>query len=298
MIKMEQNQRYNLEPFGILVNTGKIREIKPVLLEFCDYLQAKNVKYVLEESLYVNIPELASSLHLSRQEMLEFSRSIITIGGDGTILNAANLIGDKEIPILGFHMGELGFLAELSRFDYKDKMNHIIEGLIQLDNRMVLHSETRNGKNCTCEFALNDFVLFKGLSPRMMTLTVEIDGYFMNTYQADGLIISTPTGSTAYSLSSSGPILTPDVPAIIINPICPHTLSQRPMVIDANRLIRITFEQVPQGAYLTADGQHIDKLNRKAEILIKKAEHNVRLIRCKDYSYFDVLRHKLNWGKR
>lgn len=292
------NKIFKTEPFGILVNTGKIREIRPVLIDFCEYLTQKNVVFALEESIGDKIPELAYAVSLSRRELLDYSRVIITIGGDGTILNAARLIGNKEIPILGFHMGELGFLAELSRYDYKDKMDQILSGHVHLDNRMVLHSEIRNGKDCTCEYALNDFVLFKGLSPRMMTLTVEIDEFFMNTYQADGLIISSPTGSTAYSLSSSGPILTPDVPAIIINPICPHTLSQRPMVIDANRMIRITFEQVPQGAYLTADGQHVEKLSRKAEILIRKSDHRVKLIRCEDYNYFDVLRHKLNWGKR
>jgi len=295
---MNKKNTFKTEPFGLLVNTGKIREIKPVLLDFCEYLSMHNAAFALEESIGDKIPELSSAVSLSRRELLDYSRVIITIGGDGTILNAARLIGNKEIPILGFHMGELGFLAELSRYDYKDKMNQILSGHVRLDSRMVLHSEIRNGKECTCEFALNDFVLFKGLSPRMMTFTVEIDELFMNTYQADGLIISSPTGSTAYSLSSSGPILTPDVPAIIINPICPHTLSQRPMVIDANRLIRITFERVPQGAYLTADGQHVEKLSRKAEILIRKADHNVQLIRCEDYSYFDVLRHKLNWGKR
>lgn len=295
---MNMNNILNLEPFGILANTGKIREIKPVLIDFCEYLKAKNVKFTLDENICLKIPELSSNDHGPLQELLDYSRVIITIGGDGTILNAAHLTGDKGIPILGFHMGELGFLAELSRYDYTEKMDQILAGHVHLDNRMILHSEIRNGKNCTCEFALNDFVLFKGLSPRMMTLTVEIDGLFMNTYQADGLIVSSPTGSTAYSLSSNGPILTPDVPAIIINPICPHTLSQRPMVIDENRLIRITFKQVPQGAYLSADGQHVEKLSKKAEILIKKAEHRVQLIRCKDYSYFDVLRHKLNWGKR
>ena len=298
MIMMDRNKVLHLERFGIIANTSKLREIKPVLIDFCEYLNNKNVKVALENSICDKIPELASNIHVSHRELLDFSQVIITIGGDGTILNAVHLISDKEIFILGFHMGELGFLAELSRFDFKDKMDQILAGRVRLDSRMVLHSEIRNGKNCTCEFALNDFVLFKGLSPRMMTLTVEIDGFFMNTYQADGLIISSPTGSTAYSLSSSGPILMPDVPAIIINPICPHTLSQRPMVIDANRLIRITFKQIPQGAYLTADGQHVEKLSRKAEILIKKADHSVQLIRCEDYSYFDVLRHKLNWGKR
>ncbi len=283
---------------GILANGRKIREISPVLKEFCAYLETKGVEFTLDDDIVPKIPELAHYRHLGSDALLEYAHIIITLGGDGTILNAAHHIGKREIPILGFHMGELGFLAELSRYDYREKMDKILQGELLLDDRMVLDGEIRNGKECTCEYALNDLVLFKGLSPRMMTVKVEIDGDFMNSYLADGLIISTPTGSTAYSLSSSGPILTPDVPAIIINPICPHTLSQRPMVIDGKRTIRISFEEVPQGAYLTADGQHVERLSKNGEILIRKAGHKVRLIRCSDYSYFNVLRQKLNWGKR
>jgi len=284
--------------FGILANTRKIRHIRPVLTEFCRYLENKGVDFSLDEEIVRRISALSQYTHLPVQDLLRDSQVLITLGGDGTILNAAHIIGNRELPILGFHMGELGFLAELSRHDYKEKMDRILQGDLRVDDRMLLRGEIRNGKKCACEFALNDLVLFKGLSPRMMTLRVEIDGDFMNSYLADGLIISTPTGSTAYSLSSSGPILTPDVPAIIINPICPHTLSQRPMVIDAERTIRITFEEIPQGAYLTADGQHVERLSKKAEIIIEKADHKVRLIRCNDYSYFNVLRQKLSWGKR
>ncbi|MDD3806751.1 MAG: NAD(+)/NADH kinase [Candidatus Marinimicrobia bacterium] len=284
--------------FGILANERKLRSIRPILVEFCDYLSKKGADFVLDETLIQKIPELAQYKHLSLETLLEYSHAIITLGGDGTILNAAHIIGTREIPILGFHMGELGFLAELSRYDYQEKMDDILQGNLLIDDRMLLKSEGHNGKRCTSEFALNDIVLFKGLSPRMMTIKVDIDGDFMNNYLCDGLIISTPTGSTAYSLSCNGPILTPDVPAIIINPICPHTLSQRPLVIDASRTIRITFEEVPQGAYLTADGQHVERLNKKGEIFIRKADHKVRLIRCLDYSYFKVLRQKLNWGKR
>ncbi len=295
---MKTTTHCEFDRFGILANTRKIREIRQVLRDFCTYLEEKGVDFTLDEEIIRRISDLSHYSHRPVSELLDDSQALITLGGDGTILNAARLIGTREVPILGFHMGKLGFLAELSRHDYKEKMDRILKGDVRMDDRMILHSEIRNGKGCTCEYALNDLVLFKGLSPRMMTLKVEIDGDFMNSYLADGLIISTPTGSTAYSLSSSGPILTPDVPAIIINPICPHTLSQRPMVIDANRQIRITFEEVPQGAYLTADGQHVERLSKKAEILVRKAGHKVRLIRCKDYSYFNVLRQKLNWGRR
>jgi len=284
--------------FGLVANSRKIRDIGPILKEFCAYLDSKGVEFTLDEEIVQNIPALSSYRHSPQEKLLAMSQAIITFGGDGTILDAARRIGQREIPILGFHMGELGFLAELFRHDYREKMDKILQGEMLLDDRMVLDGEIRNGKGCTCEYALNDIVLFKGLSPRMMTVKVEIDGDFMNSYLSDGLIISTPTGSTAYSLSSNGPILTPDVPAIIINPICPHTLSQRPMVIDAGRTIRITFEEVPQGAYLTADGQHVERLSKTGEIIIRKANHKIRLIRCSDYSYFNVLRQKLNWGKR
>lgn len=284
--------------FGLVANSRKIRDICPILKEFCAYLDSKGVEFTLDEEIVQNIPALSSYRHSPQEKLLAMSQAIITFGGDGTILDAARRIGQREIPILGFHMGELGFLAELSRHDYREKMDKILQGEMLLDDRMVLDGEIRNGKGCTCEYALNDIVLFKGLSPRMMTVKVEIGGDFMNSYLSDGLIISTPTGSTAYSLSSNGPILTPDVPAIIINPICPHTLSQRPLVIDAGRTIRITFEEVPQGAYLTADGQHVERLSKTGEIIIRKANHKIRLIRCSDYSYFNVLRQKLNWGKR
>ena len=224
---------------------------------------------------------------------------LMSLGGDGTLLALARAVGDRETPILGIHLGELGFLAEVTTEDMFEKLDRVADDDYEILERMVLECTVQNGNDPQIFYALNDITIDRGSSYRMVNCELTANGDQVARYKADGLIISTPTGSTAYSLSAGGPIVMPSLDAMVITPICPHTLSLRPIVMPDNKIIKITFpDNQTGGLALAVDGQVQESLELDAKVSILKASFKTRMVIFSDSNYFDVLSRKMGWGRR
>ncbi len=224
---------------------------------------------------------------------------LIVLGGDGTLLSVIRQIGEKEIPIFGVNLGGLGFLTEITRDELFSVLEEVLSGEFRTHDRVVLSATVVRGGEQVAEFrVLNDAVINKGALARIISLKTTINGEYVTTYRADGLILSTPTGSTAYSLSAGGPIVYPSLKTIIITPICPHTLTNRPIIIPDNVVVRTTLESESEEVFLTLDGQVGFPLERGDTVEVKKAPGRVLLIESPQRGYFEVLRTKLRWGER
>jgi NAD+ kinase len=234
-----------------------------------------------------------------RLEVPEGCDLIIVLGGDGTLLAAARAIGKREIPLFPVNLGGLGFLTAISREELYPELERAFRGEHRIAKRRLLHTEvSRNGEIVASYEALNDAVLTKAALARMIDLDAYVDEQFVCAYKADGLIISTPTGSTAYSLSAGGPIIFPSVPAICLTPICPHMLTNRPVLVAETSIIRVLAHGPDESIYLTIDGQVGNPIHDGDTILYRSSAYSLHLIRPPQAKFFDVLRQKLNWGKR
>ncbi len=224
---------------------------------------------------------------------------VVVLGGDGTLISVARLIGEREVPIMGVNLGGLGFLTEISLDGLYPSLASYLRGELSISERMMLRvTVQRNGEEfCTYE-ALNDAVINKGAPAKIITLAAAVDGSFLADFKADGLILASPTGSTGYSLSANGPIVDPSVDCMVITPICPHTLTNRPLVVAANTIITVTLDSKMENVMLTIDGQVGIKLVYRDEIIVRRAEHRTRLVMSAATNYFEVLRNKLKWGER
>jgi NAD+ kinase len=223
---------------------------------------------------------------------------VVVLGGDGTLLGAARKVGRYGLPILGINLGGLGFLTEipLKRL-YKD-MEKLIAGEIEVESRLMLDASVLRDNEEKCRFSvLNDAVINKGALARIIDLRVSIDGRFLTTFGADGLIVSSPTGSTGYNLSAGGPILYPNLEALILTPICPFTLTQRPIILPDTSVIEITMGEDSEEVTLTFDGQVGFDLMENDKVIVSKSEKKLKLIKSPDQDYFDILRTKLKWGE-
>ena len=231
-----------------------------------------------------------------RQHIAKHADLLIVLGGDGTMLSGARLVEQRGIPILGVNMGGLGFLTEINFNDLPLALEKVFSGQFHLDSRLMLTTQIRRTNKIIGTYsALNDVVVSKGHMARMISTTVSVNDAFMTNMQSDGLIVSTPTGSTAYSLSTNGPILDPGVEALLINPICPHTLSHRPFLTP--NTVSISIELTSQErAMATVDGQEGEEILTGDIVEIRASEHRTKLIRFPGRSYFEVLRTKLRWG--
>lgn len=229
------------------------------------------------------------------QQCVAEGEMVIALGGDGTMLLAANLVAERAIPILGVNLGKLGFLTELSPEEIPRAVQDLLAGKFVIEERLVLQATlpSQPGKKV---FAVNDIVVDKARSSRLIDLQTYIDGAFAVMYRGDGLIVSTPTGSTGYALSNNGPIVIPTSSVFGITPVSPHTLNGRPLIVPASSTIRLLVHSTAGEVLLSADGQEESMLKPPVEIVIRKAEYPVRLVKWKDRSYFDVLRAKLFWG--
>ena len=231
-----------------------------------------------------------------RQRIAKHADLLIVLGGDGTMLSGARLVEQRGIPILGINMGGLGFLTETNFDDIPEALEKIFSGEYHLDDRLMLRIHIRRANLVIGTYsALNDVVVSKGDLVRMIATTISVNNTFMTNMQSDGLIVATPTGSTAYSLSANGPILDPSLDALLINPICPHTLSHRPFLTPSHVAISITLNS-QENAMATIDGQERTEIITGDIIDIRASEHRTHLIRFPDRSYFEVLRTKLKWG--
>jgi NAD+ kinase len=234
----------------------------------------------------------------SKEELARASDLIVVLGGDGTLLSIARRAAAR-VPILGVNMGELGFLTEVTEDEAMDMLARVLDGRYELDRRMTLAATLVHGGAPVSRLrALNDVVITNGALARIIEFSVSVDDMPLTTYRADGTIVATPTGSTAYSLSVGGPIVAPTVQILLLSPISPHTLSNRPVVLPPTAVVRITVAPREQDALLTLDGQEGMPLAGGDVIEVRRGASPVSLVRSPDRTYYDVLRSKLGWGVR
>jgi NAD+ kinase len=224
---------------------------------------------------------------------------VVVLGGDGTLLSAARVFAKTETPIVSVNLGSLGFLTEVRLADVYSTLEGWCNNCFTTDSRSMLHSELwRDGDLFSEHEALNDVVVAKGAIARMGDFSIRLDGQLAAVFRADGLIISTPTGSTAYSLAANGPILVPDVDALVVSPVCPHILTLRPIVVRGDANIVVNIVGVPDQIFLTVDGQEAVLMKVGDELHCCRSQHTVKLVRLGATGFFDVLRAKLKWGER
>jgi NAD+ kinase len=273
---------------------GDISKVAP---QWLAWLAARAVLRVADDlAAFLKLP--ASFETAPRQQIAEGCDLLITLGGDGTILTAVRRVGSSGVPVLGVKFGGLGFLAEVSPDEFLPTMERIFRGDYVVEERMAL--EGRVAGSTSRFFALNEVVVDKGKQSRVVRLKTTINGDFLNTYIGDGLIIATPTGSTAYSLAAGGPIMTPDMHAILITPICPHTLGARPVVVPEASVVAVEHEQAKEPAMVSADGRIVSPLDENQRVEVRKADFSIKLVRNRPPvagSFYDTLRNKLSWGE-
>lgn len=294
---MDNDLKFNT--VGIVGKHGDLR-VKESIHALCEYLINKGCEVVIDSITAEAIGDLDSFPISTRKELGERADLCIIVGGDGTLLNAARSLANYELPLLGFNLGRLGFLTDVSPEDMAPKLDKILVGEYIEEPRGLLNACIyRHGELINQSCAFNDVVVHKWNGARMLEYETFIDKQFINNTRSDGLIVSTPTGSTGYALSGGGPILHPCLHAIVLVPICPHTMSYRPIVVYADSTVEIHVKDVNQAeAQVTCDGQINIGLQADDRIIINKHNHQVRLIHPMDYDYYEILRAKLHWGKR
>lgn len=234
-----------------------------------------------------------------RDDVPEGCDLVIVLGGDGTLLAAARAIGRREIPLFPVNLGGLGFLTAIPIDEIFPELTRALHGEHRIARRRFLHAEVRRGDATVATYeALNDVVLTKLALARMIDLDAWVDDQFVCAYKADGLIVCTPTGSTAYSLSAGGPIIFPSVPAICLTPICPHMLTNRPVIVPATSVVRVLCRGEDRSIFLTIDGQIGEPLQDGDWVVCRSSGHWLHLVRPPRMRFFDVLRQKLKWGER
>ena len=268
--------------------------IKATLKTLYDFLSAENFKVVAEKNAtnFLAIPVMDS------QDICECIDLAIVVGGDGTLLKAGRLLSDKNIPVIGINLGRLGFLVDISPDEITKQLSLMLDGKYTLEERSLLHAEAFRGDQSLGEgIALNDVVVHVRNDIRMIEFTTHVDNTFVNTQRADGIVVATPTGSTAYSLSGGGPILHPGLDAVVLVPICPHTLSNRPIVINNDSQINISLNQSRNvNARVSFDGQSNIDLQAGDNIIIRNKSHKLKLMHPESYDYYHILRNKLGWS--
>jgi len=281
-----------------LLGKSEDRNVSITLRALTAYLEQQKIGILLDESIAACFPEPPHPV-VDRQALADSCDLAIVVGGDGTLLNAARSLAESGIAVLGVNFGRLGFLVDVSPEEMTQQMEKILAGDFIEERRTLLHATvSRDNDVLSKTAALNDVVVHKKDVARMIELDTWIDDYFVNTNRSDGLIVSTPTGSTAYALSGGGPILHPKLDAITLVPICPHTLSNRPIVVHDESVIKIIIHQGTLEATVSCDGQVSHTLEAGDHITIRKHEHSLRLLHPQGHDYFAILREKLRWSKQ
>ena len=285
----------NIGTVGIVT---KLREpgAARIAADLVEWFLTRQIKALLEEETARQIDR--PQVGVSTEELGARSDLVVVVGGDGTLLAAARLLGGREVPILAINYGGLGFLTAVTRSELYADLERTLAGDFVSDHRMMLDIRlVRDGQPISNLRALNDIVINKGTPARMIEVEARVDGQYVTTFRADGLIIATPTGSTAYNLSAGGPIVHPDLSAVLMTPICPHTLTNRPIVLADDVRIVVTFNSHgEEGVSATVDGQVSLAMEAGDSIEVRAASEQVQLIAPAGKSYFDVLRGKLKWG--
>ena len=275
-------------------------EAVTLMKKLSDWLRSKNVEAYIEEEIAELVGTSGSDMKpVGRKEISRHVEMIVVLGGDGTLLSVAREVGNNKIPILGVNLGSLGFLTEVTQEELFPVLEQVVKGNYQGEEREALDAAVmRRGERMVEYTVLNDAVINKGALARIIDIETTINGESLTTFKADGLIFSTPTGSTAYNLSAGGPIVYPTLHCIIITPICSHTLTNRPVVVPDDVVIRAALKTRQQEVILTLDGQQGFPLECDDVVEVKKSEARIYLIRSPHRHYFGLLREKLKWGER
>lgn len=288
--------------FGITGNPGKDSLWKP-LADVIELLDRSGYAYVLHRDMAVMLTRhgmepSTDNVAASDAAFMASADILLSFGGDGTLLNTVAAFGQALKPILGVNHGRLGFLANVEGSELPERLKLLREGDFVVEERLVLEAGCTQGSVLPLPFAINEFTIQRSGEAGLLRIRVRVDGTPMNTYSADGLIISTPTGSTAYSLALGGPIMAPGCGSVLITPIAPHSLTVRPVVLPETAVIELEVMDPDRPYIITADGVSSNGADHPGPILIKRAGHRVRLIRFRDQDYFSTLRTKLMWGAR
>lgn len=263
------------------------------------FLKDRGLKVVVDADSARALPEsIGPSIPLQRIGT-EIDLAI-AIGGDGTLLHLARSLAEHAVPVIGVNQGRLGFLTDIPLVDMEREVGRILDGKFQAEHRLLLHAEVhRDGEMLHADRAFNDVIISKGEVARLIEYETYIGDQFVNSARGDGIIIASPTGSTAYAMSAGGPILHPSLPALALVPICPHTLSNRPIVVSAESVVHIVVVGLMPGhAHVTVDGQINYNLQDGDRIYVRRAEHSVELLHPLERNHYDVLREKLGWGAK
>ncbi len=283
----------NFSTIGIFAKDNDDR-LEATLKLLHDFLLAEKFKIIAEKNAanYLGVPAMPT------EQFCDCIDLAIVVGGDGTLLKAGRLLADKNIPVIGINLGRLGFLVDILPDEIAEQLTLMLKGEYSLEIRSLLHAEAFRGEQSLGEgIALNDVVLHVRNDIRMIEFTTHIDDSFVNTQRADGIVVATPTGSTAYSLSGGGPILHPGLDAVVLVPICPHTLSNRPIVVSNESQINISLEESRNvDARVSFDGQSNIELEAGDHVVIRHKSHKLQLMHPKDYDYYHILRNKLGWS--
>jgi NAD+ kinase len=268
-----------------------------IAIEVTGWLRSHGYSVTVDAPAHEFCPDFALA---DREDVLNTRPDfVVVLGGDGTLLAAARKVAEAGIPILGINLGSLGFLTEIKQEEIAHALEDVDSGRYQVSERSMLHCQVlRQGRSVASYDALNDVVMNQQGVARITEFEVRINGVFVSNYKADGLIVSTPTGSTAYSLAAGGPILVPDVPGFVVTPVASHALTNRPLVVQDNAVIEIRLMVTREHAYLTIDGQLGAPLEEGDIVQCSKSKFVVKLFSLPERTFFQVLRTKLKWGER
>jgi NAD+ kinase len=286
--------------FGTIALTGKYRDprVGDSMLILARHLDASGIRVLLDPAVRMEFPGVPVR-SVSESELAEAADLVIAVGGDGTMLYASRLVAGRDVPLLGINRGRLGFLADITPGEMLRRLDEVLAGNYDEDRRLMLEAVIDNGEApARRALALNDVVVQKHATGRMLDFENWVNGVYVNTHGGDGLVIATPTGSTAYALSGGGPIIHPSLDAITLVPICPHTLSDRPIVIRADARIEVrVLERPDTRAEVACDGLPLGELAAGECLLVRAAAERVVLIHPRGHDYFRLLRSKLHWGR-
>lgn len=280
-----------------IISKPKKEIIGDVVPQLMDWLKARGIEVFCDAETAGCLPFAGEAT--PREELPGRADLLIVLGGDGTLLALARIMGESRVPILPVNLGSLGFLTSVTLAELYPILEEVFAEKHRISERILIQAEViRNGQRVEGHLALNDAVVNKAALARIVDLDLLIDGAYVCSYKADGLIISTPTGSTAYSLAAGGPIVYPILDAFIITPICPHALTNRPLVIPDSALLEVAVRASEEDVYLTIDGQVGIQLQKGDRVTARKAPTKLRLVRPSRRTYFEILRNKLKWGAR
>ena len=284
----------NIQSVGLTGNPDQIQK-SGLVKKIVKSVEKTGRKVFIDPSL----ASLAKGCGIALPDTSELSRMcdmLLVIGGDGTVLRVARETAGSNAPILGINAGRLGFLTTASTSNVEASLKTLWKGRYIVDPLALIEATGELGGRKHKAIALNDILISRGANPRLIEMEVEVDGEPLTTYRSDGLIISTPAGSTAYSLAAGGAVVTPRAEVLTLNPICPQALSNRPLIISFSSTIKVTILKHRAESYLSADGQRMAELHEGDQVKIRRSRQKARLIRLEGNSFFETLRHKLNWS--